>query len=115
MAGADEFRIVVETLLEGVAADTDIASVEITRAGARRRVDVRTRTPGRVIGRRGATADAIRSSMAERLGDPQLQMNIVEVVDDDDPPPDRPAGDREPRRPTPGGPRTAAALDQPVD
>ena len=84
VAGADDFRIVVETLLEHVAADTDIAAVEMTRSGERWRVDVRTRTPGRVIGRRGATADAVRASMAERLGDPHLQVNIAEVPPWDD-------------------------------
>jgi ribosomal protein S3 len=83
---AEEFRSVTEILLDGVPAETDIASVELAYPDSHWMVRVRTRTPGRVIGRRGATADALRSAMAEKLDDGRLQLNIEEAGGPGDPP-----------------------------
>jgi predicted RNA-binding protein YlqC (UPF0109 family) len=104
---AEEFRSVADVLLDRVPAETDISSVGLGFPDGHWLVRVRTRTPGRVIGRRGATADALRSALAEKLGDPGLRLNIEEAGGPGEPPPGPPpAGDREPRRPTPTAPRT---------
>jgi ribosomal protein S3 len=79
VAGAKEFRLVAEILLDHVPDGTDISAIELTFPDDHWMVCVRTLTPGHVIGRRGATADALRAAIAERLGDPRLQLNIVEV------------------------------------
>ncbi len=79
MAGAEEFRLVAEILLDHVPDGTDISAIELTIPDGQWMVCVRTLTPGHVIGRRGATADALRAAIAERLGEPHLQLNIVEA------------------------------------
>lgn len=91
MARADEFAWVSAVLSE-LTPDADIGRIELKGDGAAKRVvTVATRTPGRLIGRRGATADAVRAVLAERFSDDQLQLNIMEMPDD--PPPDRGHGD----------------------
>jgi small subunit ribosomal protein S3 len=52
--------------------------VEIERTRDRVRVDIHTARPGIVIGRRGAEADRLRSSL-EKLTGKQVQLNILEV------------------------------------
>jgi ribosomal protein S3 len=94
--GADEFRLVAEILQDHVPDGTDISAIELTFPGDHWMVCVRTLTPGHVIGRRGVTADALRSAIAERLNDPRLQLNIVEVGGTGGPRPAPPGGDREP-------------------
>src|SRR3954447_3981848 len=79
MTRADEFRSVTEILLNHVPDGTDISAIDLTFPDGHWRVRVRTTTPGQVIGRRGATADAIRAAMAEQLDDPRLQLNIEEA------------------------------------
>lgn len=93
MASVDEFGQVI-AVLSKLIPEADVRGVELRRGSTDRQiVTVQTRTPGRVIGRRGTTADAVRLALAERLGDAQLQLNIVEARDDPDPdrrPPDGP-------------------------
>ncbi|GAB3582571.1 30S ribosomal protein S3 [Calidifontibacter terrae] len=55
-----------------------ISHVEIERTRDRVRVDIHTARPGIVIGRRGAEADRLRSSL-EKLTGKQVQLNILEV------------------------------------
>ncbi|NYI40629.1 30S ribosomal protein S3 [Demequina lutea] len=55
-----------------------VSKVEIERTRERVRVDLHTARPGIVIGRRGAEADKLRSSL-EKLTGKQVQLNILEV------------------------------------
>ncbi|YAL83917.1 30S ribosomal protein S3 [Dermacoccaceae bacterium W4C1] len=55
-----------------------ISRVDIERTRDRVRVDIHTARPGIVIGRRGAEADRLRSSL-EKLTGKQVQLNILEV------------------------------------
>jgi hypothetical protein len=111
---AEDFRSVADVLLDGVPADTDISSVGLGFPDGHWLVGVRTRTPGRVIGRRGATADALRAALAEELSDPQLKLDIAEAGRPGDPPAGSPpAGTREPRRPTPTAPADRLAIGTP--
>jgi predicted RNA-binding protein YlqC (UPF0109 family) len=110
---AETFRSVAAILLDHVPDGTEISAIEVTSPDAHWRVSVRTSTPGRVIGRRGATADAIRSAMAQQLHDSRLQLNIVEGPAPGDPPRHPPAGDREPREPPPAAPTAGLAMDEP--
>ena len=71
-------------------------------------VTVWTRSPGRLIGRRGATADSIRAALCDALGSESTRLNIVEVATDS--PDDPPSGVREPRRPKPTAPSSWVEL-----
>ena len=114
MPSADEFRSVAQILLDRVPEGTDISAIELTLPDAHWRVAVRTLTPGHVIGRRGATADAIRSAMAEQLDDARLQFTIEEVRGPGPPPAGPPdGGDREPRNPAPDPPASRVAIEEP--
>src|SRR3954453_17049218 len=113
MTRADEFRSVTEILLNHVPEGTDISAIDLTFPDGHWRVRVRTTTPGQGIGRRGATADAIRAAMAQQLDDPRLQMNIEGAPGPGPPPPGPPTGDREPRKPPPPAPATAVAMEEP--
>ncbi len=87
MVRADEFAWISAVLSE-FTPGADIGRVELKGGGAERRVvTVATRTPGELIGRRGATADAIRAALAQRFADERLQLNILEIPED--PPPSR--------------------------
>jgi predicted RNA-binding protein YlqC (UPF0109 family) len=113
VSGAKEFRLVAEVLLDHVPDGTDISAIELTFPDGHWRVCVRTLTPGHVIGRRGATADAVRAAIAEQLGDSRLQLNIVEAGGPAAPPPAPPGGDREPRKPRPAAPASGLAIEEP--
>jgi ribosomal protein S3 len=91
MATADEFGRITAVLCDAAPPDADISSVDLRCDGGRCVVTVQTRTPGRLIGGHGAAAARVRAAMAERLGDAQLQLNIVEMRED--PPPDGPPPD----------------------
>jgi len=111
---AKEFRSVAQLLLDRVSDGTDISAIELTFPDAHWRVVVRTLTPGHVIGRRGATADAIRTAMAEQLDDARLQLNIEEFRGPGAPPAGPPdGGDREPRSPLPAAPASTLAIEEP--
>jgi ribosomal protein S3 len=86
MPSAHELRLLSEVLLECVDDHAGISGLEIASVEDRRSVTIRTTTPGRVIGRRGATAQVIRDELAARLGDPQLRLNIEEEKGPDDGP-----------------------------
>ena len=60
MATAEEFERVVAALTEAVPDGIDLTAIELHSTDRGLRVDVLTREPGRLIGRRGMTADAIR-------------------------------------------------------
>lgn len=114
MPSASEFRSVAQIVLDRVPEGTDISAIELTFPDAHWRVAVRTLTPGHVIGRRGATADAIRTAMAEQLDDAGLQLNIEEVRGPGAPPAGPPdGGDREPRNPPPTAPASTLAIEEP--
>ncbi len=82
MALADEF-VLISAVLSEFTPSADIGRVELKGGGAERRVvTVATRTPGQLIGRRGATADAIRAALAQRFADDLLQLNILEMPED---------------------------------
>jgi ribosomal protein S3 len=92
VAALDEFAQVI-TVLSELTPEADIGGVELKqRDGGRHIVIVQTQTPGRVIGRHGTIAEAVRAALAERLGDAGLQLNIVEARDDPDPDRPPPAG-----------------------
>ena len=55
-----------------------VSNIEIERTRDRVRVDIHTARPGIVIGRRGAEADRLRTSL-EKLTGKQVQLNILEV------------------------------------
>jgi len=98
VARVHEFEKIIAVLSELIP-EADIRGIELWDGdGARPIVMVTTRTPGRVIGRHGTTADAVRVALSERFGDARLQLNIAEARDDPDPdrrPPDGPADVRE--------------------
>ena len=103
-----ELSQVAHTLRSLAGADVQAKGIDVRLVGSSYRVDIVTAQPGRVIGRRGATADQIRSALATLLDDPALQLNIQEAPFEPPPSPP-PAGVREPRRPGPSGPSALAA------
>ncbi len=87
MASADEFALIAKVLGELAPSNVELRSIELKRdPNGRAVVTVQTSTPGRLIGRHGTTAGAIRSAMADGFGDAALQLNIAEAPPD--PPPD---------------------------
>jgi small subunit ribosomal protein S3 len=56
-----------------------ISRIEVERTRDRLRVDVHTARPGIVIGRRGAEADRLRTTLARITGNPKVQLNIQEI------------------------------------
>lgn len=86
MATVGELRVVLTVLAE-LAGDVELDGVSMRRdeASGVLRVELVTTEPGRMIGRRGSTADAIRDALAVRLGVPDVQVGILERQDS--PPP----------------------------
>ena len=95
MAAPGEFAEVSAVLAELAPPDAEILALEVRQVGAGHRiVTVQTRTAIRLIGRHGATADALRAALAERLDDARLQLNVLEAPDDlppDQRPPEGPS------------------------
>src|SRR4030081_3619355 len=56
-----------------------ISRVEVERTRDRLRVDVHTARPGIVMGRRGAEADRLRTTLARITGNAKVQLNIQEI------------------------------------
>ena len=59
-----ELSQVAHTLRSLAGADVQAKGIDVRLVGSSYRVDIVTAQPGRVIGRRGATADQIRSALA---------------------------------------------------
>jgi hypothetical protein len=72
-----EFGKVLEELLASVPGDADVQAVGFDEGRQPPRVELWTGTPGAIIGRRDATADAIRLALSQRLGR-DTQLNIRE-------------------------------------
>lgn len=110
MATVDAFRIVAEVLAQELGADAPVQAIDVAPTPRGLRVAVETPEPGRFIGRRGRTADAIRGQLVQRLGLADVIFEVREVRDEE-PPLDPPSGVRDPRRPRPGSPTMGEALD----
>ncbi len=79
MATADAFGR-ISAVLSVLVPDAEISGIELDEGDGRRLVVILwTPAPGRLTGRRGTTADALRAALAERLGDDQLQLKIAET------------------------------------
>ena len=60
--------------------DAAISRIEVERKrGETLKVDIHTARPGIVIGRKGATADELRSGLTKLTGNLKVQLNIVEI------------------------------------
>jgi ribosomal protein S3 len=111
---AEEFRVVIDALLEAIPAGADVSAIEARTLDGHRVVIVRTLTPASFVGRRGSVANAIRTALSEKLDDPGLKLNIIEERGPpDDPSPGPPSGVREPRTPLPDSPSTSASIAEP--
>ena len=66
---------------EAAGADLPVRSIEVLRVDGQYRVDVATSEPVRLIGRRGALAGDIRGQIADVVGTPDVEFNIIEVPD----------------------------------
>jgi hypothetical protein len=109
MVTAELFRRVSAAIAGVVAPDTRIDEIRIEDPPAGPlRISVTTPQPGRLIGRRGAVADALRARLVDELGT-DVQFEILEAPPQA-PPSAPPAGVREPRRPRPGAPPVSASL-----
>lgn len=102
MASVGVVRTVAEVLAEQAGADAPVTAVEVAERDGDLVVAVLTPAPGRFIGRRGTTAEAIRRALAERLQ--RVDVRFVLRQTPATPPLDPPAGVREPRRPRPESP-----------
>lgn len=94
-------RALVDVLPEGAS----VERVEFSEDGTA--VTLWTQDVGSLLGRRGATADRIRSAIDVELHR-SIQLNIGEVIPPDDRPPEL-AG--VPLRPSPSGPSTTTEAD----
>src|SRR5437763_11336145 len=56
-----------------------VSRVEVERTRDRLRIDVHTARPGIVIGRRGAEADRLRTTLAKITSNAKVQLNIQEI------------------------------------
>jgi hypothetical protein len=102
----DKWGQVLNGLSETVPPEAVITSLDV--ADDLSRVTLWTRTPGLVIGRRGETADRIRSGLSESIGSP-IQLFIYESKEPPEEPPS--GGVRQPVSPFPVGPTTAAQAE----
>ena len=97
MAPLDDLVLVAAVLARTVPAGTDVAAIGVRWSDGGLRVAVTTNEPGKLVGRRGTTADAIRQALADEFGDVVVQLDIHEPeelppprwppYDEDDPPP----------------------------
>jgi predicted RNA-binding protein YlqC (UPF0109 family) len=110
VAESELVRKLLVALSESLPEGADLSGVGI-ESGPEVTVALDTRTPGLLIGRRGTTADAIRSSLQRIVGKRVVKLNIRELGTEDPPP--QPGGVREPRPSLPHGPPplTAQATD----
>ncbi len=56
-----------------------VSRIEIERTRDRLRIDVHTARPGIVIGRKGAEADRLRTTLQKITNNPKVQLNIQEI------------------------------------
>jgi predicted RNA-binding protein YlqC (UPF0109 family) len=109
MVTAELFRRVSAAIAVVVEPDTPIDEIRIQDPPTGPlRISLTTSKPGRLIGRRGATADALRARLVDELGR-DVELDILEAPPQA-PPSAPPAGVREPRRPRPGAPPVSASL-----
>ena len=108
MANVDVIRTVAEVLAEEAGADAPVTTVEVTERDGDLVVAVMTPHPGRFIGRRGSTAEAIRRALMERLERVDVRFDLHQSPAT--PPLDPPAGVREPRRPLPESPAARVGM-----
>jgi ribosomal protein S3 len=97
MATADEVALVAAVLARAVPAGADVGAIGVRWIDGGLQVAVTTSDPGRLIGRRGATADAIRQALADEFGGVDVQLEVHEAqgppppqwppYDEDGPPP----------------------------
>ena len=118
MATAGLFGRVIAAIEAVLGPDVPVEQIAITALpDGRLRVDLTTPAPGRIIGRRGTSGDALRARLAEEL-EAEVELNIIEAHGEgspgEEPPLEPPSGVREPRRPRPGGPAASEALPLPT-
>jgi hypothetical protein len=95
VAHADLLKRLLIALSYSVPDEADLSALEID-ASECLTVVLHTRTPGLLIGWRGATAEAIRAGLQAAVGERVLKLTIHDLPSDDPPPPE--GGVREPRR-----------------
>src|SRR5215218_5218488 len=69
----------IRNYIMGEMAHAAIARIEVERTRDRLRIDVHTARPGIVIGRRGAEADRLRTTLAKITSNAKVQLNIQEI------------------------------------
>jgi len=69
----------IRSYIMGEMAHAAIARIEVERTRDRLRIDVHTARPGIVIGRRGAEADRLRTTLAKITSNAKVQLNIQEI------------------------------------
>lgn len=92
MATADAFGR-ISAVLSVLVPDAELTGIGLDEGDGRCRVvTLWTRAPGRLVGRRGATADGLRAALAERLEDDRLKLIIRETPEPLPPDPRPPEG-----------------------
>ena len=71
-----EFAEIVALLVGAADEDADLSMVKVVRDDDRRVVTFETRTPQAFVGPGRTRATALRDALAERLGDPRLQLQV---------------------------------------
>ena len=100
-------RRLLSALAEGWPDGSDLVSVEIdTAIEGQIRIQVATRTAGRVIGRRGHVANHIRAGLQQAIPEANVLFDVVEL---EGPPPGAARWDLD------GGPPTDGTVPPPTD
>jgi ribosomal protein S3 len=86
VAHSELVRKLLVALSESLPEGADVSSIGVDSNDAVN-VTLHTHSAGLLIGRQGATADAIRSSLQGVVGERVVKLNIHELGRDDPPPP----------------------------
>lgn len=84
-SGKNDFKknlsedLAIRKIVDGLGNEAGIAETVIERRTGKVRVILRTAKPGIVIGRKGASADKLKSEIQKVVGDKTLKLDIVEV------------------------------------